>query len=269
MQGIFGIDHPIAYPGLASLFDPALPDHPVLWSVLQGRHMGLAVVDDLDQPTQCVLRTDACLTYVSRDIAPTFLGEAIPRMLVHGDVWLVWPTESRTATIPPAGGKPNLRFEFTGCDPHSALLANLQLCLPAGFAIQRIDELLLERCEWRDEMIFYCGSVDRFLAYDLGICLMRGEEIIVEAYASSFGERLAEIGAITRQEHRGHGYAPITCAYLIEMLDSQGYLPYWSCDEGNQASIRVAEKLGFHHKKSYLILEYQSTPKEKLNAKYG
>jgi RimJ/RimL family protein N-acetyltransferase len=85
---------------------------------------------------------------------------------------------------------------------------------------------------------------------------MQGEEIIVKAYVSSFGDRTAEIGAVTRQAYRGRGYAPITCAYLIEACELRGYQAYWSCDADNPASIRVAQKLGFRQEKAYQILEY-------------
>ncbi len=56
--------------------------------------------------------------------------------------------------------------------------------------MRRIDRALLERCEWRDDMAFYCGSLENFLRHDLGMCLMHGEEIIVEAYACPLGEHL-------------------------------------------------------------------------------
>ena len=57
----------------------------------------------------------------------------------------------------------------------------------------------------------------------MGLCLMQGNEIIVEAYASSFGHVTAEIGAVTHEAYRGKGYAPITCAYLIEACEQRGY----------------------------------------------
>ena len=106
------------------------------------------------------------------------------------------------------------------------------------------------------DMEFYCGSLDNFLANGIGLVMMRGDEIIVEAYASSLGDTQAEIGAITREPYRGRGYAPITCAYLINTCEQRGYRAYWSCDADNEASIRVARKLGFRQEKAYEILEY-------------
>ena len=67
----------------------------------------------------------------------------------------------------------------------------------------------------------------------------------------------AEIGAITHKPYRGMGYAPITVAYLIEALEQRGYHAYWSCDEDNPSSARVARKLGFREEKAYEWLEYE------------
>jgi hypothetical protein len=49
----------------------------------------------------------------------------------------------------------------------------------------------------------------QFFVNGLGLCMMQGDEIIVEAYVSSFGDTQAEVGAVTRAAYRGHGYAPV------------------------------------------------------------
>lgn len=249
---------PVDHPALPTLFDPSVPDSPVLWAVLKGRHAGRAVVDDVRRPSQCVLRTDAVLTFSSRQIGQPFLNGAIAHFRKTGDVWLVWPTTGPTRLVAPAGGRVTQRLEFFDCDADSQVLADLRRRLPDGCEIRPIDRQLLERCEWRSDIEFFCGSVDNFLVNGIGLVMMQGDEIIVEAYASSLGETLAEIGALTREAHRGHGYAPITCAYLIQVCAQRGYGAYWSCDAENEASIRVAQKLGFRREGAYQILEYRA-----------
>jgi RimJ/RimL family protein N-acetyltransferase len=71
------------------------------------------------------------------------------------------------------------------------------------------------------------------------------------------GKTRAEIGAITREAYRGQGLAPIACAYLIEVCGQRDYQSYWSSDANHKASIRVAQKLGFQHKRTYMIYEYE------------
>ena len=247
---------PVDHPALPALFDPAVPDNPVLWAVLRGCHAGRALVDDIQRPSQCVLRTDAVLTFASRQISQPFLNAAIAHFRTAGAVWLVWPPAPATELVAPEAACLAQRLEFTDCDAQSQVLADLRRRLPEGCEIHPIDRPLLERCEWRSEMEFYCGSVDSFLANEIGLCLLHGGDILVEAYVSSWGETQAEIGAITREAHRGHGLAPITCAHLIQLCEQRGYGAYWSCDAENEASVRVAQKLGFRQKRLYQIFEY-------------
>jgi RimJ/RimL family protein N-acetyltransferase len=130
--------------------------------------------------------------------------------------------------------------------------------LPEGLDIRPIDRQLLGRCEWREDIEFYCGSVDNFLVNGIGLALMQGDEIISETYATSLGDARAEIGAVTRAAQRGRGYAPIACAFLIQACAQRGYQAYWSCDADNAASARVARKLGFEREGAYQILEYSA-----------
>jgi RimJ/RimL family protein N-acetyltransferase len=251
-------ESPVDHPALRLLFDQTLPNDPVLWAVLQGRHAGRAWVDAIRDPSQCVLRTDAVLTFVSPQTGQGFLDAAIARARRAGAVWLVWSAGIYPQLRAPEAADVTARLEFYDCDPRSRALADLRQRLPDGCEIQTIDRDLLERCEWRSDMEFFCGSLENFLANDVGLCMMQRDDIIVEAYASSMGRTQAEIGAITREPYRGRGYAPITCAYLIQVLEQRGYRPYWSCDVDNPASIRVAQKLGFRQEKAYQILAYSA-----------
>jgi RimJ/RimL family protein N-acetyltransferase len=249
------IECPVDHPELPRLFDEHVPNNPALWAVFQGRHTGRAVVDELLHPSQCVLRTDAALTYASRNISQVFLSLAIENFRHLGPIWLV-----RTAGDPRTVDGYHIlsRLEFYDYEPSSRIMVELRSHLPNAFNIQSIDMSLLKRCEWRDDMAFYCGSLENFIRNDLGVCLMRGEEIIVEAYASALGSPYAEIGAITHEPYRGKGYAPITVACLVEALEQRGYHAYWSCDVDNPASANVARKLGFKIEKPYEIWEYKA-----------
>ncbi len=245
-------------PRLPALFDPQQPNNPALWAVFNGRHTGRALVDDLAQPGQCVVRTDAALSYASRKVTLAFLQAAVERLRRYGPVWLIWPQRELPAIPAIAEASLVRRLAFDGIDPGSRILIDLRARLPRGFTVRLTDRSLLARCEWRDEMAFYCGSLENFLRNAAGVCLLQAGEIVAEAYASSLGDSVAEIGALTRAAQRGKGYAPIACAYLIEILAGRGFLPSWSCDADHQASIRVAKKLGFQYQRAYQILEWEA-----------
>ena len=248
------IECPIDHPALPGLFDPQVPNNPALWAVFQGRHSGKAWVDELNIPSQCVLRTDASLTYASHHVSQDFLEEVIDHLKKSKPIWLV-----RSHGDPPApeGYRVVPRLEFYDVDPQSPILADLRNRLPDGYVLRPIDRAMLERCEWRDDMAFYCGSLENFLRHDFGMCMLHGEQIVVEAYACPLGSIYAEMGAITHAPYRGKGFAPIAVAYLIQALERRGYQPYWSCDYDNQASARVARKLGFRVEKPYEIWDYK------------
>jgi len=249
-------DFPPDDPVLRKLFDPFIPNSPALWAVLKGNYTGKSVVDNIQNPSECVLRTDAALTYFSNQAGQDFLNGAIAHFMEAGPVWLVWP--HKTSLHPPESDLTGFvnRIEFYACDPDSEILNNLRRQMPEGHRIQNIDKQLLERCEWRTEMEFYAGNMNNFLTHAIGLCLMRENEIVVEAYASALGKTTAEIGAITHTAERGRGFAPIACAYLIEVCRQRRYQAYWSCNADHTASIRVAQKLGFQQERAYRIYTY-------------
>jgi RimJ/RimL family protein N-acetyltransferase len=249
-------DHPANDPVLQDLFDPDLPNRAALWAVLEGSYTGKAMVDQPQHPSQCVLRTDAALSYFSHETSQAFLDEAIAYFIKMGPVWLVWP--AHTPLHPPEAGVVEAvnRLEFYEYEPHSEILSKLRRQLPEGYTVQGINRQLFERCEWRAEMEFYAGGMSSFLEHGMGLCMMRESEIVAEAYASSLGKTIAEIGAITREVYRGLGFAPIASAYLIEACEQRGYHATWSCDANHKASIRVAQKLGFQCERAYTIYEY-------------
>jgi len=248
------LECPTDHPALPALFDPHVPNNPALWAVFHGRHTGRALVDRLPDPTQAVLYTDAVMTYASRDISAEILHEAIENLRPSLPIWLIRPQAAPPA---PEGYRCLSRLEFYDYDPGSPVLADYRSRLSQGYEMRTIDLDLLQRCEWRDDMAFFCGSLENFVRNSLGMCLMQGDEIVVETYASALGGEYAEIGAITRELYRGRGFGPIAVAHLIDVLEQRGYHSYWSCSVDNPASARVARKLGFTVEKPYEIWEYE------------
>ena len=120
-----------------------------------------------------------------------------------------------------------------------------------------MDADLLARCEWRELVEGAHGSIDAFLEHGIGLCLMREDEILAEAYAPFIGGGVAEVGVVTSEAHRGQGLASIAIAWLAEVLAERGLAMYWSCDTDNEASVRVAGKLGFGPARPFGILLYR------------
>lgn len=66
-----------------------------------------------------------------------------------------------------------------------------------------------------------------------------------------------EIGVHTLPEWRGRGFATAAATLIAQHVQSVHLIPVWSCGEGNEASLRVAHKLGFSEvsRRVYLILD--------------
>ncbi len=78
---------------------------------------------------------------------------------------------------------------------------------------------------------------------------------IARNYALSEG--YGDIGVYTLPDWRGRGLATAAAAVVANWLQKNGRTPVWSCGEHNQASLRVAQKLGFEEygRRVYLILQ--------------
>lgn len=226
----------------------------MLLATLLGHNPGRAFADDATQPTHAVVYTDGFLAFFSQQTTQPFFDDGLAHLKELGHVGLVWRDDAFTIQIPTAD-KTIHRTEFGECAPTSTPIR-----LPEGLAFRAIDHTLLERCEWRPEIENFCGSLENFLAHGFGVCLMRGDEILTEAYAPFVAERVAEIGVVTHEAHRGQGYGVIACTHLIQLCRERGLEPYWSCDADNTGSVRLAQKLGFGHGRPYEIRLYRGTP---------
>ena len=174
-----------------------------------------------------------------------------------GVVGLVWPEGVAGPVEPGPPARTMDRLGFDPIDASSARFEELRGTLPDGITVRPIDRDLLARCEWREHVEAAHGSVEAFLANGFGLCLMRDDDILAEAYAPFIGGGVAEVGVVTAEAHRGHGLAAIAIAWLMVPIAERGLAPYWSCDTTNEASVRVAAKVGFGEPRPFGIRLYR------------
>jgi hypothetical protein len=245
----------VRHPGLPALFDETGPHAPMAFAVLERHVLGRAMADDQIAPKLAVIQTSEGVAILSREPTQAFVDEALIVLRADSTVGLMWPQEMGLR-VPEQPAKRVDRLEFAPLDPATPALATWRLCLPANVHVHRMTAELLERCQWRDVVVHATGSVAAFLQTGTGVCLADGNEIVAEGYAPYAGRGSAEVGVVTSEDQRGRGYATIVAAFLAAALAERELAMYWSCDADNAASIRVAEKLGFQHPKSYALLMY-------------
>ena len=82
-------------------------------------------------------------------------------------------------------------------------------------------------------------------------------QLVAIAQNYALTEGFGDIGVFTLPEFRGHGLAAAAAALVADWLLGNGRTPVWSCGAKNQASLRVAQKLGFveNGRRVYLLLD--------------
>lgn len=129
---------------------------------------------------------------------------------------------------------------------------------PDGYAIRPIDaglfadgeiEIgpgLIRSMEWGH------GSVDAYLENGFGCVAVVDGKAVAECMVNAVSGPVCELGVGTRDEHRRKGLAVATGAATFRAARERGYeRAEWNCDPRNPASVRVAERLGFTHRREY------------------
>jgi RimJ/RimL family protein N-acetyltransferase len=246
-------DEPVSS-SVRGLFDTSQPLAIRCFAVLDGSIHGQIWTDDPTQPTWAAVQEAAFGTL--------FLGGQPSARVVHAlianlrqadDVALaLWPDHPYLRLLPPAPDFDGWELEFT----NGALPVDIDLSLsvPEGCKLQPIDTMWFERCRYRDYYAAYFGSAERTLAQGFGFCLVRGQELLAEAFAADAALGMIEIGTITGEAYQRQGYGALTCARLIQECNVRGYRTYWNCAKDNQASAGLARRLGYQIEREFRYL---------------
>lgn len=97
------------------------------------------------------------------------------------------------------------------------------------------------------------ASMDNFLSNGLGLALLDGDEI-ASACLSVFASReRLEIDVHTDEKYQRRGFARLTASAFIEACLKRGQQPNWECFWENDASTKLAGRLGFSAEPDYPV----------------
>ncbi len=247
-----------AFQRVSHLFDPSMPNSTVLFSTLEQKTPGRVFVNDIQRPQRAIV--------VANYRGWTFLGgmydqssldhdlAMLQRMTAFELIWPAWLGDHLAPVARFAGVIE--RCEFFDRQPGT----DITPLLPPGSTFRFMDTDLFARCLWYDVVVPAAGTAANFLANCVGVCLIRGDDILCEAYGIFRGAGRQEIGIITHPAHRRQGYAVRTSERLITHCEAQGIVAYWSCDGSNTGSIKTAHGLGFKTQRAYRQFRYEHTP---------
>jgi RimJ/RimL family protein N-acetyltransferase len=247
-----------ATPDLMRLFDEDSPVKSLLFSILEGRTPAEILLDDPKRPRRCVVRSAVRFTFASRDIDQSFLDRALTELRRTAGVALVCPPDRSEPWTPPDPDLVVERLRFADFDPaHAGFRETLARPLE-GMEVREIDRERFDNALWRDTLLGFSGSVERFLKHGLALALYRGDEALAWSYAPNRGLSTMEIGVETVEAHRGQGHATLIAAHVISRCLVRGWSVAWSCETDNPASAAIARKLGFHSELTYSVYVYRS-----------
>ena len=159
-------------------------------------------------------------------------------------------------------GKPNA--ELTAFKPEECrqtymiliYLESIVSSLDKNCDLRLIDKPLYHRCAsepWSSDLVAQFKDYEEYQKLGLGAVILKDNRIVSGASSYSRYRDGIEIEIDTREEYRRRGLACICGARLIlECLDRKLY-PSW--DAHTQASVALAEKLGYHYSHTYTAVE--------------
>ena len=120
-----------------------------------------------------------------------------------------------------------------------------------GLEIMDIDKEMLERIDFRnlddvvDELRWMWPSLGIYFEKGFGKVAVVEDEIVCWCTAEYVSEGMCGIGIETLDKYRQKGIGTKTATEFVRYCLSRDMTPYWECDASNEASVRLAEKLGF------------------------
>lgn len=115
---------------------------------------------------------------------------------------------------------------------------------PIGRKLLARDDLLgLD--ELRQEIGWMWPDAERYQQHGLGVAALHQQQLVCWCTSEYVGPEACGIGIATAAEYRGRGVATATAARFVREAVRRGLSPCWECGANNQASARVAAKVGF------------------------
>lgn len=241
-------------PALYALFDVDQPIAIRCFGVLDGTIRGRIWTDNPARPSWGAAQEAAFGTlFLAGHPEASLVHELIAELRQSHDVAVaLWPEHRYLQLLPPAPDFAGWELEFT-MRARDNDLAQFSV-VPPGCELRPIDAIWFERCRYREHYAAYFGSSAKTLQYGFGFCLVRGQELLSEAFAADAALDMIEIGTITGEPYRRQGYGLATCAKLILECEARGYHTYWNCAKDNQGSAGLARRLGYQSEREFRYL---------------
>jgi GNAT superfamily N-acetyltransferase len=104
----------------------------------------------------------------------------------------------------------------------------------------------------QSKVLEFWPSFERFYYHGVGYMMVYKNEIVSVCFSGVVAGNVHGIDIETLPHHQGKKLAlKVAHAFVQECLEN-GITPYWDCMEINEASVSIAEKIGFRNKHHYM-----------------
>jgi len=231
--------------------------YPLMEAVLQGDLTGSIYVDDYPKMTSALIISRLDWVYVIGDEYNTKFASETIRILSEKKtgkyIWFgvdnAWRDYIKTHISCNIQDCPRFRYQFNGAEFEKNKNSDTALCVNA---------INVYNYDWLSEKhrtsFDFWDSKENFLNKGFGYFVKDNENVVSLILSASVTDMEAEIEIYTDEAFRGRGYAKqVAIRYIRECL-SRGLHPKWDCDSKNEASFRLADRLGFQKIEEYPLI---------------
>ena len=229
---------------------------PLILAVLEGSQRGQVFVSDKRESAFVVGNFGfSCLIEADDAEFDRGLTELLAARGPVRSSYLLWYEppprwQTKLDAIESVKRRERVRFEFR---KERVPYINETASCPNGLQLQRMTPQLLtsaERFGLGLESRFW-STTDDFIAHGLGVCLVKGDEVVSLCYAAAVAGGLAEVDVVTDADFRGQGLGTIVAQEFNRLCLQNGISPTWDCFDYNTGSMKLAERLGFVEVRRY------------------
>ncbi|MGM0836331.1 MAG: GNAT family N-acetyltransferase [Bacillota bacterium] len=239
--------------------------HPIIGGVLSSLQIGMAYVDNHDNPKVLVVYAVHEMIYLigeigDHDFEKWFQAELLPiaRAYSEEDINIeTYPRKDEAEMknifqrIPIKQGT-RVAFNFS---KEEYVSSNKKVNLPKEYKVAFIDrDILLKDHDdlLTAEILKFWHSTDQFLESGLGVAAYYKDKVIGACLSVYQHNGIKEIGINTYDTaHRGKGIASAMADLFIEECLKRGDTPNWTTELFRKNSIAIARKLGFVNERNY------------------
>ena len=253
---------PVANPtAVERLIAPDAPTRPRALAVLDGLLAGRAWTDDPNDPRAAIVIEDADGTvFTGGALSRQILGDTLAGVATKsGDLifGFAGETDASRDLVPAEPYWTGRAIDFTDRVPPADEEA-LAGGVPDGGHVVRLDAATLPLTEWFEDTLHAFGSVQRWTELALGFAVMVGDEMAAEALAGPRTRGLLEMGVVTRERFRRHGYGTLVSRLTARACEERGDRVWWNANAENAPSLAIARRLGFTRERPYDLVACQA-----------